>query len=230
MIGIILAVIRGMSRKKLIHSSEFPYHIVARTNNKEEFPLELSDMWEIYSYALRSASVQFNFQVHAFVLMNNHYHLVASTHKDHKLGKVMHAFQLCVSKIVNERTGRINHLFGSRYKACLIEEHHYYANVIKYVFRNPVTAGIGHDVRDYRYSSLRGYVGRPTNLNLFLSSHVFERSIRKEFGNGLLKWLNDSFVQVDHEKIRRALHRTVFKPAILLSRVKEPLEEFPEYK
>lgn len=210
-----------MARKKMIYTNEFPYHIVSRTNNKDPFPLEIEKMWEIYRYALRKVSKTHHFHVHAFVLMDNHYHLVGSTHKDYDLSKVMHAFQLCVSKIVNEETGRINHLFGSRYKACLIEDSHYYANVMKYVFRNPVSAGICQFVEDYRFSSLKDYLSAPLSERIYYSSHLFEKSVRKEFRDGVLKWLNEGFIRDDHERIKRALGRTVFKPCYRVRAVKQ---------
>jgi REP element-mobilizing transposase RayT len=52
---------------------------------------------------------KFNFQVHAFVLMDNHYHLIASCSQEHDLGFIMHKLQGRISLKVNKKTKRMNH-------------------------------------------------------------------------------------------------------------------------
>ena len=101
-----------MPRRILEITSEFPYHIVARTNNKEWFHIPMRDVWSIFNEVLLLVSNKYSFKVHAFVLMSNHYHLMASTSVGHDLPKVMQIFQREVSRRINLQANRKNHLFG----------------------------------------------------------------------------------------------------------------------
>ncbi|MCM2352988.1 MAG: transposase [Pseudobdellovibrio sp.] len=142
-----------MARKLLIRTSQSPYHITGRSNNKEFFYVDLETLWEIFLQAMESAENLFSCDFHAFVLMSNHYHLLISTPLSN-IDKVMEHIQREVAKKANRKSARINHFFGGPYKWSLIYEEPYYWNAVKYIFRNPVRAGLCSDVLEYKYSSL----------------------------------------------------------------------------
>lgn len=144
-----------MPRKKIEISHEFPYHITARTNNKDWFHIPISDVWLIFSFCLKKAVDKFNLNIHAFVLMNNHYHLIATTSDKYELPKVMEWFQRSVSRQVNYRAKRINHLFGGPYSASVIKTEAYYYHALRYLYRNPIEAGLTNSIQSYKYSSLK---------------------------------------------------------------------------
>jgi putative transposase len=52
-----------MPRKKLIYTDQFPYHVTARSNNKEWFYLPISEVWNIFTSKLCEASLKFKFQI-----------------------------------------------------------------------------------------------------------------------------------------------------------------------
>lgn len=143
-----------MPRKPLRITHEFPYHIVARSNNKDWFYIPIDECWMIFTDALVQACLKFHLQIHAFVLMKNHYHLIATTSEEFPLPRVMEWFQRTVNRRINDKAGRINHLFGGPYKATLIQSEVYYLHAIKYLYRNPVDAKIVQRVEEYDYSSL----------------------------------------------------------------------------
>ena len=198
-----------MARKRLIYTPEYPYHIVARSNNRDWFKVELAEVWKVFIEEFIELNQCYGFTVHAFVLMSNHYHLIASCSQDYDLGYIMRILQTRTSNRLNGLSGRINHVYGGRYKGSLIGDAFYYANVLKYVFRNPVKAGLCSRVEAWPYSTVGnsltcGESGIPT------SCHVFEKSLfmhEQEKRN----WLNESFRIEDDERIRKALTRTVFK-------------------
>lgn len=193
-----------MARKLLIRTSESPYHITGRSNNKDFFYIDLKMLWEIFMQAMEQAETLFNCDFHAFVLMSNHYHLLVST-PDNNIDKVMEHIQREVAKQANRKSARINHFFGGPYKWSLIYEENYYWNAVKYIFRNPIRAGICTTVADYKYSSLN-------------NSHKKIQWQMVDFFNDKTKpitldndWLNEPFFNEIEEAIRLALRRKEFK-------------------
>jgi len=143
-----------MPRKKLNYTHEFPYHVFARSNNREWFYLPKGQVWEIFKNKLKHIVIKYEVLLHSFVLMDNHYHLLITTSSKATLGEVMCDFQKSVSRRINSITGRINHVFGGPYKASLIKNEGYYFHIYKYIYRNPIEAGICNRVEDYPFSSL----------------------------------------------------------------------------
>ena len=71
----------------------------------------------------------------------------------------MNYFMREFSRTVGSKTGRINHVFGGRYKGCLIQDALYLAHVYKYVLRNPVEVGLSANVESYSFSSFQREIG-----------------------------------------------------------------------
>jgi putative transposase len=161
-------------------------------------------LWTIFVEVMAQAQTLYRCEFHAFILMSNHYHLLVST-PGQNIDKVMEHIQRDVAKKANRESIRINHFFGGPYKWSLIYEESYYWNVIKYIFRNPIRAGICKTVTDYRFSSL--------NLH-----HKEFRWRMVDFFNDKTKsivldndWLNEPFLNEAEGSIRLALRRKEFK-------------------
>ena len=195
-----------MPRKRLIYTNEFPYHVWARSNNRDWFYAPQDAMWEIFKDQLNQRIRTHKFQVHAFVLMNNHYHMICSTDQEFDLGVVMQALQKSVSRSVNALTGRINHVFGGPYKASLVCSEDYYFNLFKYVYRNPVQANICNQAMDYTYSTL----ARPDDIAL--SSPLSGIASMLPWPEDIPSWLDQSEPPEVTESIRRGLKKTVYRP------------------
>lgn len=183
-----------MPRKQIILSDIFPYHVRARSNNKEFFSLPLEILWPLFIEKLELVKVKYGCCLHAFVLMNNHYHLIISTPLAN-IDDVMEYLNREVAKEANRLMGRINHFFGGPYQWSLIADDLYYWNAVKYVFRNPVKAGLCSSVLDYKYSS----------LNTEVKEGFWE--IKQD----CLDWLDESFSEDQDHAITKALRRREFK-------------------
>lgn len=193
-----------MPRKQLIVTDEFPYHITNRSNNREFFYLPQSELWHIFLMVLDHLTKELEFEIHAFVLMTNHYHLLLRTPKSN-LSQGMTYLHREVAKRANSKVGRVNHFWGARYKWSVIYDDTYYWNAVKYIFRNPIEAGLSKKVEDYKYSSLpsRG-PSYPWQLpDLFESQN--------DSVNIDLNWLNESFEETQNKVIQKALRRREFK-------------------
>lgn len=194
-----------MPRKLLIRSEVFPYHITNRSNNRELFHLELSELWPIFLEALREIEFQFGCETLAFVLMSNHYHLIVKT-PNANIGEAMKYFHREVARKSNRAANRINHFFGGRYQWSLIANENYYWNALKYVFRNPVKAKICSNVMEYRYSSLNSM---PPDFKWKLVDPFSDEKLAIEFD---IAWLNEAFGTEKERGIQLALRRREFSP------------------
>ena len=210
-----------MPRKPLIYTDEHPYHVVARSNNKDWFYIPKPETWFIFKQCLNEAQKRFNFKIYLFVLMDNHYHLIAQCSDKSNLGEVMGWLQKTVSKNINSRAGKINHVFGGTYKGCLIQHPHHFAAVYKYVARNPVEAGLCSNVESYPFLTLNNHAIKVEASNEWFASIP---SNRKD----TLSWLNNQFDPDERFQIKAALQKTVFQET-QVKRVKRQLE-FPLIK
>lgn len=215
-----------MSKKHLIRTSRLPYHVVNQVNNREWFQLELQSVWKIFANELYAISLICGAKIHSFVLMSNHYHLMVST-PQMDLGKVMEYFSRSVTKTYNSKSGRRGHLFNGRYRWSLIDTPLYYAHALKYVYRNPVEAGMCERVEDHPYSSLHGLTGQSPLLFPALTEaiEVYGGSYVPEDWERMMSWLNERYEDEDSEVIRKALRRKKFElPKVRSSREPSRLE------
>lgn len=191
---------RVMARYKTPQISEFPFHITSRTPNRCPFPIPLDRVWEIMSYELYWCHKKYNLQTLSFVLMPNHFHLIART-QDVALGKILNDLMRDTSKRINKEAGRINQNWGEVAYRTQIADLRYYFNVYKYVYQNPLRAKLCKNVMDYPYSTLHGKLGRS---HLFIptmeDTTLFEGPLEAN-----LKWLNKVQEPDEVEYIRTGL-------------------------
>lgn len=172
-----------MARHPVILQSDFPYHITSRCINREWFNLPMPVVWEIFCEELTNTNKQHNLLIHGFVLMSNHYHLLDST-PDANISDCMQFFNYRSSRTLTREGNRINQTFAGRHYKCILPTWNSFQNAYKYVYRNPVTAGICSKVEDYPFSTLSGMLGN-TSLKVPIVDSLFS----KEDPN-FLKWLN----------------------------------------
>lgn len=104
-----------MPRKPIERSKENYYHITARSNNKEFVYLPIINVWDIMTEKLAKLQNLHQIKIAAFVLMNNHFHLLLLTPNE-DIDKIMYVFMKEVTLEIQKCTERINRIFGGRYK------------------------------------------------------------------------------------------------------------------
>jgi len=134
------------------------YHITSRGNERREIFLDEKDRANFLSI-LADYHDRYGILIHAYVLMDNHYHLILKTPKGNLL-KVMHGLNGSYTGYFNRQHGRAGHLFQGRYKGILVEKDNYLLPLSRYIHLNPVRAGRVKKLDQYEWSSYRGYVGR----------------------------------------------------------------------
>ncbi len=190
--------------KKLIRTEVFPYHVTSRSNNREWFNLPLSQTWNLCIQCLIKAHERHPFKLYAFVLMNNHYHLLIKT-PDANLDKVMFEFNRRFSEKLRIKTNRINRMFGGPYKRTIVDNDKYFRNVIKYIYQNPIRSKTHSMCEDYPYSTLFfQYNNLPFPIPIETDLWNFNLSE--------LEWLNQHYNQKQSDCIKKALKKKYFKP------------------
>jgi len=115
---------------------------------------------------LERASERFGWRVHAFCLMDTHFHAVIET-PEPTLGSGMRWLLGLYAYEFNRRHGRYGHLFAGPFSASVVETGEYAIEVCVYVVLNPVRAQLVHMPEDWKWSSYRataGLVGAPPFL------------------------------------------------------------------
>ncbi len=138
---------------------EFPgafYHVYSRGNERKDIFRNPVD-YELFLGILKEASQRFDFLIHAFCLMPNHFHLLLET-KDANLSHAMKRLLGLYTVRFNRRHKRLGHLFQGRYKALLVEKDPYFLELSRYIHLNPVKARLVKNPEDYRWSSMRYFI------------------------------------------------------------------------
>ncbi|MFZ5352133.1 MAG: transposase [Bacillota bacterium] len=127
------------------------YHVIARGNNKEYIFKESIDKG-CFIKQLKEYSSIMGYAVYAYVLMDNHYHILIQT-MDKKLQEIMHQINNKYSKYFNHKYERVGHVFQGRYKAVRVQDERYLLKLVRYIHQNPVRAGMVSRAELYRWSS-----------------------------------------------------------------------------
>lgn len=118
------------------------YHVLSRGDRREAIFLDDADRSE-FLRTVGEACVKMSWQVHAYCLMSNHFHLVVETPQPN-LALGMKWLLGTYTQRFNRRHRHWGHLFGGRYKAQLVDGRGrgYLRTVCDYVHLNPVRAGM----------------------------------------------------------------------------------------
>lgn len=133
------------------------YHIINRGNyRKDLFLTHKTD--EAFTEVMFEACERYQWYLHAYVLMSNHYHLCLETPQAN-LSDGMHWMQSTFANKFSRFTGEQGHVFQGRYKSLIIEGDFGLLNVVDYIHLNPVRAGLlaVGQLKDYSNSSFPKY-------------------------------------------------------------------------
>jgi REP element-mobilizing transposase RayT len=145
-----------MARPLRIQFENALYHVTGRGNERKTIFRTTTDYQKFKEY-LRQAQDKYGFLLHAYTLMQNHYHLILQT-PSANLGQIMHYVNGSYTTYFNVKRKRAGHLFQGRYKAILVERDRYLLELSRYLHLNPVRAQIVERPEDYTYSSYQSYI------------------------------------------------------------------------
>jgi putative transposase len=135
-----------------------PHHVIQQGNDLQIIFRDADDYLAFINW-LRDASRQFKVAVHAYVLMTNHLHLLATPSDEQGLSKMMQWIGRHYVPYFNRKYGRTGTLWQGRYKATVIEADHYLMTCCRYIETNPVRSGLVASAGDYSWSSYPHHIG-----------------------------------------------------------------------
>jgi putative transposase len=149
-----------MARQWRIEYKGALYHIMSRGNEGRSIHSDDVDR-DLFLSLLGEMSERFGIEIHSWVLMSNHYHLLVKT-RQANLSRGMQWFGVTYTRRFNLKHNRSGHLFQGRFKNLLVENDSYFLRLSCYIHRNPLRAKMVKRLAAYEWSSYRTYAyGEP---------------------------------------------------------------------
>ena len=153
-----------MARLPRLTLPGYPHHVIQRGNNRQAIFVSSGDR-QFLLELLGENSEKFGVDIHAYVLMGNHFHLLATPKEADSLPKMMQAVGRRYVRLFNDSHGRTGTLWEGRYKSTVIQTDRYLLACMAYIDLNPVRAGLVAQAADYPWSSHHHYAGlKPDRL------------------------------------------------------------------
>jgi putative transposase len=148
-----------MARLPRLTVTGYPQHVILRGNNRQDIFRNTADYQRMLDLMEQHSREQV-VEIHAYVLMTNHLHLLLTPQKDQALPKMMQAVGRSYVQTFNKVHGRTGTLWEGRYRSTLIQTERYLLACMAYIDLNPVRAQMVAQPDDYIWSSYSHYVGR----------------------------------------------------------------------
>ena len=147
-----------MGRPPRIDIAGLIYHVTARGNYRQDIFHSEADK-ERYIWLLAHYQQEYGVKLFAFVLMDNHVHLLLERPQSTSLGEIVKTLHGRFSKEINRERRQVGHLFQGRFYSLIVEEDAYLLELTRYIHLNPVRAGMVDSPDQYRWGSARTYLG-----------------------------------------------------------------------
>lgn len=143
-----------MPRKPRLVIENQPHHIIQRGNNGQRIFIDNAD-YLFYLSTLKEACLKCQCQLHAYVLMDNHVHLLVSPTQTTGISDLMHYVGCVYVRYFNDAHQRTGTLWEGRFKSVLIDSEQYLLTCYCYIELNPVRAQMVTHPKQYQWSSYR---------------------------------------------------------------------------
>ena len=172
-----------------------PQHVIVRGNNLEAIFYAEAD-YQFYLDKLKLACEKHQCDLHDYVLMTNHVHLLITPHTQESLAKALQMIGRYYVQYFNFTYARTGTLFEGRYKATVIDSEHYLLSCYRYIELNPVRANIVQHPSEYPWSS-------------------YAMNALGDEGTGSLLVPHGEYIELGkNELARQAAYRALFKTRI----------------
>jgi len=141
-----------MPRRSRNYLPDQPYHLVQRGNNREACFIEPEN--HLYYLELwKELSVRYGVKVHAYCLMTNHIHFLATPESSTSLSNTLKVVGSRYAQYINLKYKRTGTLWEGRHRSSLVQSEKYLLTCYRYIELNPVMAGMVERPEEYRWSS-----------------------------------------------------------------------------
>ena len=166
-----------MPRKPRICIPDIPQHVIQRGNNRQPCFYAESD-YRYYLDTLREAIERNKCELHAYVLMTNHVHLLITPSTEFGLSHVMQDLGRKYVRYINHTYKRTGTLWEGRFKSSLVDSNDYLLTCMRYIELNPVRAGMVDHPGEYYRSSFKTNAANKTDE--IISMHPVYKELGKD--------------------------------------------------
>ena len=187
-----------MPRKPRIEHIGF-HHIINRGVARSNIFLKDDDFKKFLQIVIE-AKERYDFILHSFCLMNNHYHLLVET-KSENLSLIARQINSKYAQYFNKEYKRVGPLWQGRFKNSFVFDDNYLLILFKYIEQNPIKAKITKEVGKYKWSS-SFCVSNGIYNELLKDSMLYEQKI--------FKMLNSKISDIELQRLKE-LEKTKYK-------------------
>ncbi|WP_295381099.1 transposase [uncultured Stenotrophomonas sp.] len=148
-----------MPRQARLMLAGQPYHLTQRGVNKGAIFVDDIDR-QLFLHLLHGAFLKHHVALHAYVLMGNHVHLLATPSTQVGLANAMRMQGNNYVQAFNQRHERSGPLWQGRFHSSMVDSDAYLLSVYRYIELNPVRAGMAAHAEDHPWSSVHGNLQR----------------------------------------------------------------------
>ena len=141
-----------MARLPRLTVPGYPHHVIQRGNNRQMIFRDAADH-EFMLGLLTEQARKLQVEIHAYVLMGNHFHLLATPQTQDGLPLMMQSVGRSYVRYFNRRHQRSGTLWEGRYRSTIVQSERYLLACMVYIDLNPVRAGMLASAADYPWSS-----------------------------------------------------------------------------
>ena len=174
---------------------EFPgawYHVMNRGAGRKHI-FRQPDHRNVFHDLLGETYSLYGWEIHAYCLMDNHYHLLIHTPRGN-LGRAMRHLNGLYTQRFNRSMKTDGPLFRGRYKAILVDANNYLLQVSRYIHRNPLEANQSQNMHDPLWTSYPSYLARKKIAEWFVTSRILDL-----VGNRNSRSLYRNYVKEDND-------------------------------
>jgi REP element-mobilizing transposase RayT len=178
--------------------------------------------YSMFTDLLKETSEIWNTRIAAYCLMPNHYHMLIQT-PDANISRSMRHLNGVYTQRYNSRHRCDGQLFRGRYKSILIGSDSYLLQVVRYIHRNPLQAGLVQNLDDYKWCSHRGYLSIAKKWDWLFKNYMLSllSKNRKDWLRYYRRWVSiEEDDEVSH-KISSVKWPVCLGPQTFIDRIKE---------
>lgn len=187
-----------MARLKRLYVPGCSHHIIQRGNNRNACFFDRRD-YAFYLQQLNISAKQYGVDIHAFILMTNHVHLLVTPNNEKSCSQMMQSLGRKYVRYINITYRRTGSLWEGRFKSTLVDSENYCLKLYRYIELNPVRAGMVEAPGSYPWSSYRGNaLGKTIEL---LTPHDCYLELGKTIAQRLLSYRALFEQEIDAQKL-----------------------------
>jgi len=197
-----------MARLPRLNIPGIPQHVVQRGNNRGAC-FFVDEDYEVYLDKLKYYCKKYKVNVHSYVLMTNHVHLLLTPETERGVSQLMQSLGRYYVRYINQIHNRTGTLWEGRYKSTLVDSDNYFLIVSRYIELNPVRANMVDNLTEYPWSSYhRNGLGKPCELItphfLYQGLAKTDKTRQKRYKALFDKMIPDSTLKGIRDSINRA--------------------------